>query len=98
MTREELIEVMAKALCLWGHRATRWEHYKPEAVEVLAAIEAAGVRMVPAEATRGMLLNAGATPDGVSPRGGTDYLGKMLPKYYAAMLAASPYALKETDQ
>lgn len=58
----------------------------------LAALEAAGVRLVPVEASREMLLKAGASPDGVSPRGGTDYLGKMLPKYYAAMLAASPYA------
>ena len=48
MTREELIEVMARALCLTATDThTGWEHYKPEAVEVFAAIEAAGVRLVP---------------------------------------------------
>lgn len=62
----------------------------------ITALEAADVRLVPVEASREMLLKAGASPDGVSPRGGTDYLGKMLPKYYAAMLAASPYTPEGT--
>lgn len=89
-TREALVEVMLTAMS---------EHHSGNFAEAafiveaqLAALEAAGVRLVPVEATEEMLLNAGATPDGVSPRGGTDYLGKMLPKYYAAMLSASPYA------
>jgi hypothetical protein len=100
MTREELRTAIAAAIkeatsiggapnkpCVIGHLSA--------ADAALAALEAAGVRLVPSEPSREMLLKAGATPDGVSPRGGTDYLGKMLPKYYAAMLAASPYAPPE---
>jgi hypothetical protein len=52
-----------------------------------------GLVVVPSTPTREMLLKAGATPDGISPRGGTDYLGKMLPKYYTAMIAAAPDVL-----
>jgi hypothetical protein len=107
MTREELIEVIRNELWrqvfarnenaetmeyqkqVWDYD---WERTLPKAKAMLSALEAAGVRLVPSEPSREMLLKAGATPDGVSPRGGTDYLGKMLPKYYAAMLAASPYA------
>jgi hypothetical protein len=46
--------------------------------------------LVPREPTEEMLLRAGKTPDGVSCRGGIDWLGKMLPKYYKAMLSAAP--------
>lgn len=47
-------------------------------------------RIVPIEPTEAMLLNAGKSPAGFSPRGGTDLLGRMLPKYYRAMINASP--------
>ena len=68
------------------------------AVAALRAwLEAEGLVCVPSTPTREMLLKAGATPDGVSPRGGTDYLGKMLPKYYAAMISAAPDALREGE-
>ena len=68
------------------------------AVAALRAwLEAEGLVCVPSTPTREMLLKAGATPDGVSPRGGTDYLGTMLPKYYAAMISAAPDALREGE-
>jgi hypothetical protein len=95
MTRDELIDELAAVMA--EHITAARSHGYAVDVAVaaraqLTALEAAGVRLVPSEPSREMLLKAGATPDGVSPRGGTDYLGKMLPKYYAAMLAASPYA------
>lgn len=106
-TREALVEVIARAMLAdelavrptltfdpaWKQESDIW---LSNARAALLALEAAGVRLVPSEPNREMLLKAGATPDGVSPRGGTDYLGKMLPKYYAAMLAASPYKAKDT--
>lgn len=49
-----------------------------------------GWKLVPIEPTREMLIAAGATPDGVTPRGGLDYLGRNLPRYWQAMLSASP--------
>lgn len=48
-------------------------------------------RIAPLVPTEEMLLKAGKSPSGVSPRGGTDWLGKMLPKYYRAMMTAAPY-------
>ena len=91
MTREELIEAMARALCLTATDThTGWEHYKPEAVEVLAAIEAAGVRLVPVDPD-GNQLAAGMESDSISHP--WQALG-----VYRMMLSRSPYALKETDQ
>lgn len=49
-TREALVEVIAKTLCMTATDTHEgWEHYKPEAIEVLAALEAAGVRLVPVD-------------------------------------------------
>lgn len=93
MTREELIEVMARALCLTATDThTGWEHYKPEAVEVLAAIEAAGVRLVPVEATHKM-ADVGTEARWQSAVRDANNVREI----WRAMLAASPYApQKET--
>lgn len=88
MTREELIEAMARALCLTATDThTGWEHYKPEAVEVLAAIEAAGVRLVPVEATKQMLLAAHMVESDDIELTEDEHRAM-----YAAFVAASPYA------
>lgn len=88
--RPKLIEVMAKALCLWGHRATRWEHYKPEAVEVLAALEAAGVRLVPESVTPKMAVCLESNFSVCEPA--SEIHAANWRSAYRAMLAASPYA------
>ena len=64
--------------------------YEDAADAALAAIEAAGWQCVPKEPTVQMLGAAGASPEGVTPRGGIDWLGRMLPKYWQAMLVAAP--------
>ncbi len=63
----------------------------PDAVRLDLARRLAGDahRVVPVEPTREMLIAAGASPDGVCARGGTDWHGKMLPRYWRAMLAAA---------
>ena len=88
--RPKLIEVMAKALCLWGHRATRWEHYKPEAVEVLAALEAAGVRLVPESVTPKMAVCLESNFSVCEPA--SEIHAANWRSAYRAMPAASPYA------
>ena len=64
--------------------------YLDAADAALTAAAECGWALVPVEATEEMLQAAGATPNGVSPRGGIDWLGRMLPRYWAAMLAAAP--------
>ena len=58
MTREELIEVMARAQCSEGgfdhdermpNDGPRWGYYVPGVTAALAALETAGVRLVPVE-------------------------------------------------
>ena len=88
--RPKLIEVMAKGLCVWGHRATRWEHYKPEAVEVLAALEAAGVRLVPESVTPKMAVCLESNFSVCEPA--SEIHAANWRSAYRAMLAASPYA------
>lgn len=107
MTREGLIEVMARAIepnmpvqvKYW--QEGKIQHAKavfpgdpeyvspvPAAIAALAAIEAAGVRLVPSEATAEMV-------NGAVSRRFKSYLTKsddMYADIYAAMLAASPYA------
>ena len=51
MTREELIEVMARGICAgqgmyWEDHPLEHEAFKHDATAALAAIEAAGVRLV----------------------------------------------------
>ena len=95
MTREELIEVMARAILQdFEDGADMSTHPVPEraasrnARAALAALEAAGVRLVPVNATlemkdKGSLagLNAAGQP-------AQDIYGSI----FRAMLAASPYA------
>lgn len=51
-----------------------------------------GYALVPVEPNEKMLVAAGATPDGVMPRGGVDRLRKLLPKYWRAMIKNAPPA------
>lgn len=71
MTREELIEVMARAICAgqgldWKDQFSIWssngdplahEAFKHDAAAALAAIEAAGVRLVPVGEARAQLID-----------------------------------------
>lgn len=69
-----------------------WQKYTGKSETILTALEASGAALVPVVATDAMLQAAGASPDGVSARGGIDWLGRMLPRYWAAMVAKTPYA------
>jgi hypothetical protein len=93
MTREELRTAIAAAIkeatsiggapnkpCVIGHLSA--------ATAALAALEAAGVRLVPVEATQEM---TGAVLEPTASR-------YEVMKTYSDMIAASPYALKETGQ
>ena len=99
MTREELIEVMARAILRdYEDGADMSTHPVPEraatrhALAALAAIEAAGVRLVPVEASRHMLVAAHMVEsDDIAL---TEDERRAM---YAAFLAASPYAPKETS-
>ena len=89
MTREELIEVMARAILQdFEDGADMSTHPVPEraasrnARAALAAIEAAGVRLVPVEATQEM---TGAVLEPTASR-------YEVMKTYSDMIAASPYA------
>lgn len=50
-----------------------------------------GFVAVPREPTEAMLVAAGATPAGVMPRGGKDYMRRMLPLYWQAMIRAAAH-------
>jgi len=89
MTREELIEVMARAILQdFEDGADMSTHPVPEraasrnARAALAALEAAGVRLVPSEATQEM---TGAVLEPTASR-------YEVMKTYSDMIAASPYA------
>jgi hypothetical protein len=103
MTREELIEVIRNEL--WRQVFARnenaetmeyqkqvwdydWERTLPKAKAMLSALEAAGVRLVPVEATQEM---TGAVLEPTASR-------YEVMKTYSDMIAASPYAQKETGQ
>lgn len=79
-----------------------WIGGKEKAADAILALlppasDREGFVLVPVEPTEAMLIAAGATPDGVSPRGGKDYLRRMLPKYWRAMLAAATKGPKEQN-
>ena len=82
MTREELIEVMARAMAECEPRSLYGD-----AVAALAALEAAGVRLVPVEATKQMLLAAHMVESDDIELTEDEHRAM-----YAAFVAASPYA------
>lgn len=89
--RDAVVEIMAKAD--WGDG---WGFLHPmdqddsrrQMRAALAAIRDAGYAVVPVRPTPEMLTAAGASPDGVGARGGVDWRGRMLPKYWTAMVTA----------
>ena len=88
--REKLVEVIRGAIY-----ATHLSHgmdSQAEAAHVLAALEAAGVRLVPVEATAGMTIAAIVRPH---QKLSTTKTGDMYSDIYRAMLAASPYNAKD---
>lgn len=101
-TREALVEVMAEALYavapVQGHD---WDSlpyetrltYKRDCNEVLLALEAAGVRLVPVEATDAMWDDArGVMPNGQAYYSySSDEIGELVFDIYDNMLSASPY-------
>lgn len=94
MTREELIEVMARAILRdHGDGANMDTHAVPEraasrhAIAALAALEAAGVRLVPVGATHQM-AHAGTEARWQSAVRDANNVREI----WGAMLAASPYA------
>lgn len=108
MTREELIEVIRNEL--WRQVFVRdenaetmeyqkqvwdydWERTLPKAKAMLSALEAAGVRLVPSEATHKM-ADVGTEARWQSAVRDANNVREI----WRAMLAASPYALKETGQ
>lgn len=112
MTREELVEVMARAICAgqgldWKDQFGIYssngdplvhEAFKHDAASALAAIEAAGVRLVPVETSRHMRVThmlAAARMTGCDDIELTEDEHRAM---YAAFVAASPYALKEPGQ
>jgi hypothetical protein len=107
-TREALVELMARAMCVYqdqdpdrelesvgkdGKPVTLWKHWRCEATAALLALEAAGVRLVPVEATlemrdKGRLAGFAALADPAQ-----DIYGSI----FRAMLSASPYAKGPTN-
>lgn len=96
MTWEALIEVMARAMCVAEFYnpdiidfdgRENWKGYIRAISAALAALEAAGVRLVPSEVTEKMLDAPMST--------GTASNVWQAANIYRAMLAASPYAQKE---
>ena len=104
MNRETIIEAMAAAMRLgYAQSGSRcWDAvperikgaYLKDATAALAAIEAAGVRLVPVEATEEMIAGAWSVPYPVFRVGPSDEGTRLISmkKAYAAFLAASPYA------
>lgn len=89
-TREALVEVMLLAMS---------EHHSGNAGEArrivdaqLSALEAAGVRLVPVEATEEMLEHAFGSINYTEPSPSED-----AERVYGAMLSASPYAKEPTN-
>lgn len=82
MTRKELIEAIARAMAECEPRSLYGD-----AVAALSAIEAAGVRLVPSEPSRHMLLAAHMVE-----RDDIELTEDEHRAMYAAFVAASPYA------
>lgn len=107
MTTDTLREAVARAQCAAGgldpdeimpNGGPRWRYYLPTTDAALSAIEAAGWRIVPVEATEAM-LDAGLRDDTAHPGYSLRYF--LMPTYtmthrdlmaqaHAAMLAAAP--------
>lgn len=107
MTRDGLIEVMARALCVddgvdpdvagydrTGRDFPNWYVVQGTAETVLAAIEAAGVRLVPGTLTKDMCMACMYSDQAATGVDRIDYHA-VLHRRYAAQLAASPYAQKD---
>ena len=103
-TREQLIEVMARAMLAdemsvkpRSDFSTVWADEMPiwlsNARAALAALEAAGVRLVPVEIAQASWM-AAAGLDASGPLNHGSSLSEVQ-AFWAAMLAASPYAPKE---
>ena len=104
MNRETIIEAMARAMCVEGgfdpdermpNDGPRWGYYVPGVTAALAAIEAAGVRLVPVEATEEMVsayYDEMPTPYHIDMRDTGEAR-----QAFEHVLAASPYAPKETN-
>lgn len=97
MTRDKLIETMARALAReeWPHASAdaraswehnRWPDYVREATAALTAIEAAGMRVVPVEPTEAMIQGwINEWHEGV----GVIVLNDLMRRGYRSMLAAA---------
>lgn len=93
MTREELRAEIAMAICMVGCGiAAHRSDYFGEADAALAAIEAAGVRLVPSEATHKM-ADVGTEARWQSAVRDANNVREI----YRAMLAASPYAPQKDE-
>jgi hypothetical protein len=96
MTRAELVEAMARAICAEDAECGPWdmaprilrEALRDEARAALAAIEAAGFAVVPREATVAMVMAATGRPQ-------PDPEPLMYPAIYLAMVAASPVEARD---
>jgi len=98
MTRDDIIEVMAKAIRGADEECPKafiFSHHLDAARAALAAIEAAGVRLVPETPTTEMCRSADAVEWWPNYTPGGDF-GRSEPplpsQYYAAMLKASPFS------
>ncbi len=91
MTRETLIEVMARAINVSAGDNSHWKFWEDEARAALLALEAAGVRMVPVEASTEM-EDAGTK---VIMKAWGDGNRVYATDVYELMLAASPYATQK---
>lgn len=98
MTRDQLVETMARAMCRddfgevehEGHvvadRPENWTPYIPLATAALTAIEAAGMRVVPVEPTEAMIQGwINEWHEGV----GVIVLNDLMRRGYRSMLAAA---------
>lgn len=102
MTREQLVEKISRACCeangqeadafLASGTEAEWTFYVVDAIAALSAIEAAGLRIVPAEATNGM---RDAARDWSLKKYGQGIGIDASDGCYRAMVAASPIEPKE---
>jgi uncharacterized membrane protein len=100
MTREQLVEKIARACCeangqeadafLASGTEAEWTFYVVDAEAALSAIEAAGLRIVPAEPTTAQLY--------AGQRAWLADAERKSSTLYRAMVAASPIEPKEDSQ
>jgi hypothetical protein len=92
MTRAELVEAMARAICCPdGCEVIKCKGQRfriSEATAALAAIEAAGMAVAPREATVALVMAATGRPQ-------PDPEPLMYPAIYRAMIAASPVEARD---